>query len=173
MRSCGFCKYLNEGVCEKGYEIKKYEKLDGYARPKQCTKKQDSAKKKKESKDSYLNKKLDSLWGKAVKMQGYCSYCGKRPPEVVLHPHHIYSRRHFSTRWDIENGCCLCSGCHLFFAHKDVQEFADWLRNRKGAEELEKLRAKAFGVALFSKEDKKRMIDELENLINRREHGSI
>ena len=43
MRSCGYCKNLDteNGVCLKGYPIKKFEKLEGYSRPKNCTKKQE------------------------------------------------------------------------------------------------------------------------------------
>ena len=169
MRSCGYCKNLDteNGVCTKGYPIKKFEKLEGYSRPKNCTKKQDSAKKKRENSDKWLNKKLDEAWSKAVRLQGYCSYCGKRSPEVVLHAHHIFSRRHFSTRWDVENGVCLCTGCHLYIAHKDIQEFADWVLNRFGAECLERLRRKAHTPALFGKDDKRAILDDLEGIINK------
>lgn len=166
MRACGFCKWLDNGKCAKGYPVKKFEKIDGYSRPKNCTKKQDSVKRKKESSDAWLNKQLDKRWSEAVRLQGYCSYCGKRRPEVVLHAHHIFSRRHFATRWDIDNGVCLCTGCHLYIAHKDIQEFADWVRGRYGDEYIDRLRQKARSMALFSKEDKRAMLERLERYLN-------
>lgn len=162
MRSCGFCKWLKNDTCQKGYPITPFEKIGGYKRPKQCNKKQDSATKKRQSSDSWLNKQLDKLWSQKVREKGYCEYCGKKPPEVVLHAHHIYSRRHYSTRWDVKNGLCICTGCHLYKAHKDVQEFADWVVTHFGLEYVEKLREKAHSFAAFSKEDKKAMIEELK-----------
>lgn len=162
MRKCDFCKWLKEGRCLKGYEIFPFDKISGYKRPKQCTKKQESIKKRKQSSDSWLNKQLDKLWSCAVRSRGCCEYCGKKPPEVILHAHHIYSRRHFSTRWDTNNGVCLCTGCHLYKAHKDIQEFADWVRKHFGDEKVDGLRKKAFTEALFSKEDKISMFEDFK-----------
>lgn len=167
MRSCGFCKFLTDGICKKGYPIEPYEKIDGYKRPKHCTKKQESATKKKHNSDAYLNKQLDILWSKAVRSKGYCEYCGKKPPEVVLHAHHIYSRKKYSTRYDLENSVCLCTGCHLYKAHKDIQEFSDWVCKRLGKERLDKLRTKAHKIVKYTKEDKLYMITELEQKINK------
>lgn len=168
MRSCGYCKHLDteNGVCTKGYPIKKFEKLEGYSRPKNCTKKQDSVKKKRENSDKWLNNKLDDAWSKAVRLQGYCSYCGKRSPEVVLHAHHIFSRKKYSTRWDVENGVCLCMSCHLYSAHRNIQEFADWVCEKIGREKLDDLRKKANTIAKYTKEDKLRMIKELQEKID-------
>lgn len=163
MRSCGFCKWLKNGTCAKGYIITPFEKLSGYKRPKQCTKKQESVTLKKHSKDSWLNKQLDKLWSKKVRERGYCEYCLKRPPEVVLHAHHIFSRRHYSTRWLVENGICLCTGCHLYTAHKDIQEFSDWVRNHYGDDKINALRFQAFhGKFEFTKEEKEQMIEDLK-----------
>lgn len=162
MRACGYCKWLDQGICKKGYEIKPFEKLQGYSRPKQCTKKQDSVKKIRLNKDSYLNKTLDKLWSQKVRSKGFCEYCGRKPPEVVLHAHHIFSRRHYSTRWDVKNGVCLCSGCHLYVAHKDIQEFADWVLVHFGLEHIEDLRNKSHSLADFSKEQKLEMIQKFK-----------
>lgn len=162
MRTCGFCKWLKNGLCDKGYDIIPLEKIKGYKRPKQCTKKQESATKKKRNSDAYLNKQLDAFWSKSIRQKGYCELCGKRPPEVVLHAHHIFSRRHFSTRWDVRNGVCLCTGCHLYKAHKDIQEFADWVLVHFGLDYIEELRKKAHKEANFSKDDKIEMMEELK-----------
>jgi hypothetical protein len=166
MRACGFCKFLDGDKCKKGYPIERFEKLDGYKRPKYCTKKVDSVKKEKESKDSFLNKKLDNLWSQVVRSKGECELCGRKPPEVVLHAHHIFSRRWYSTRWDIKNGVCLCTGDHLFKAHKDVQEFSDWVQDRYGVDYIDDLRRKAHETADFTKEQKKELINNLQKMLD-------
>ena len=166
MRLCGFCKHLQDGVCAKGYIIEPLEKLNGFKRPKQCTKKQESVTKRKQASDSWLNKQLDKLWSQAVRQKGYCELCGRKPPEVVLHAHHIFSRRHYSTRWDVNNGLSLCNGCHLYSAHRNIQEFADWVCDKIGREKLDDLRKKAHTVVKYTKEDKLKMINELNEIID-------
>lgn len=165
MRTCGFCKWLKNDLCEKGYPITPFDKIKGFKRPKQCTKKQNSVTKERQSKDSYLNKQLDKLWSQAVRKRGYCEYCGKRPPEVVLHAHHIFSRRHFATRWDIQNGISLCNGCHLYKAHKDIQEFADWVTQHYGPDYIDDLRQKSRQMFDLSKEEKTELIEQLKKYL--------
>lgn len=173
MRKCGFCKFLVEGTCKKGFQVEPFEKLDGYKRPKNCTKKQESATKKKQESatkkkqesDSWLNKQLDKLWSEAVRSKGYCELCGRKPPEVVLHAHHIYSRTHRSTRYDLDNSVCLCMGCHLYTAHKSVQEFSDWICEKLGSEKLDSLRKKAHTAVKYTKEEKLEMIENLKKML--------
>ena len=166
MRKCDYCKWLENGTCKKGFQIEPFEKLSGYKRPKNCTKKQESVTKKKHNSDSWLNKQLDKLWSEVVRSKGECELCGRKPPEVVLHAHHIYSRTHRSTRYDLENSVCLCMGCHLYTAHKSVQEFSDWVCDKLGSEKLEALRKKAHTIVKYTKEDKIRMIKELQEKID-------
>lgn len=168
MRTCGFCKWLKEGFCSKGYDIIPLEKINGYKRPKQCNKKQESALKKKHNSDSWLNKQLDMLWSQVVRKNGYCEYCGKKggkDGEVVLHAHHIFSRRYFSTRWDVRNGVCLCNGCHLYKAHKDIQEFSDWVVEHFGEEKIQAIRESSHKIVDFSKEEKKEIMENLKKML--------
>lgn len=165
MRACGYCKWLSDGTCKKGFQVEKFEKLDGYKRPKNCTKKQESVTKKKHNSDSWLNKQLDKLWSEVVRSKGACELCGRRPPEVVLQAHHIFSRRNYSTRWDIKNGVCLCTGDHIYKAHKDIQEFADWVQSKYGVDYIDDLRQKAHSTADFTKEEKVEMIEKLKNCL--------
>ena len=162
MRTCGFCKWLVEGVCKKGFQVEPFEKINGYKRPKNCTKKQESVTKKKQASDSWINKQLDKLWSAAVRKKGYCELCGRKPPEVVLHAHHIYSRTHRSTRYDLDNSVCLCMGCHLYTAHKSVQEFSDWVGEKLGSEKLDALRKKAHTPVKYTKEEKLEMLEKLK-----------
>ena len=166
MRACGYCKWLTDGTCKKGFQVEKFEKIDGYKRPKNCTKKQESVTKKKHNSDSWLNKQLDKLWSEVVRSKGACELCGRRPPEVVLHAHHIFSRKKYSTRYDLDNSVCLCMACHLYSAHRNIQEFADWVCEKIGREKLDDLRKKANTIAKYTKEDKLRMIKELQEKID-------
>jgi hypothetical protein len=78
----------------------------------------------------------------------------------MLNSHHIYSRSNRSTRWDLENGVCLCVGHHTFStkfsAHKTPTEFTEWLYGVKGEEFMSELRVNAHSIAklkLFEKEE--------------------
>ncbi|MFC1535789.1 hypothetical protein ACFL4H_00315 [Candidatus Neomarinimicrobiota bacterium] len=87
----------------------------------------------------------DGLFAKQVKENAsmVCEKCGK---ERILHTHHFYSRANYSTRWDYDNGFCLCSGCHIlsstFSAHKTPAEFVEWCIEYRGQEWYDNLRQK-------------------------------
>lgn len=77
-------------------------------------------------------KKLDDLWSEIVKLEGKCEKCGSR---VNLNAHHIFGRRNFSVRWNLDNGISLCVSCHKFgrhSAHESPMEFANWLIQERG-----------------------------------------
>ena len=72
----------------------------------------------------------DRLWSNIVRINaGFaCEHCGK---QGKVDAHHIITRSDKNLRWDLENGICLCSGCHTlsskFSAHKTPNEFRIWL----------------------------------------------
>jgi len=74
-----------------------------------------------------LEAELDKLWSLAVKKRdGYkCVRCGK----PAVHAHHIFSRRHKRTRWEVKNGIALCYRDHWYWvrsaAPADKQEYLD------------------------------------------------
>ena len=80
-------------------------------------------------------KTLDQKWSKKVKTKGFCEKCGKT---TYLNAHHFYSRSIRSVRWDVDNGFCLCTGCHVFSskfsAHKTPAEFVEWAIEQRGQE---------------------------------------
>lgn len=93
-------------------------------------------------------RKLDLLWAKGVKLRarGRCEYCGK---DTGLNSHHIFSRSNLRTRWDYNNGVCLCVSHHVFgqmSAHKAPIEFVEWLKEKRGEGWYERLREKAKSV---------------------------
>ena len=90
-----------------------------------------------------LIKKLDTAWSKRIKQFGSCEVCGKNKP---LNAHHFYSRSIRVVRWDIDNGFCLCVGCHVFSsnfsAHKTPAEFVEWAIEKRGDDWYDDLKIK-------------------------------
>ena len=78
---------------------------------------------------------LDNLWSKLVKEKAHhiCERCGKRES---LNSHHVFGRRSYSVRWDIDNGVCLCASCHrfssVFSAHETPTLFTEWVIKKRG-----------------------------------------
>ena len=101
---------------------------------------------KKQSSKGYIEAKQDVIWAKFVKdnADNKCEYCGKT---THLNSHHIFSRSNKAVRHDVDNGICLCSGHHVlnsdFSAHKAPAEFIEWVKEYRGLEWYERLRAKA------------------------------
>jgi hypothetical protein len=80
-----------------------------------------------------LKNKADKLWSQIIraKNKGRCEVCGK----PANNPHHIISRKNLTLRWDVRNGCLLCSGCHTLkrkSAHADPMWFiSEWLTQNR------------------------------------------
>jgi len=94
-----------------------------------------------------VEKQLDVVWAKSVKKLAgdKCEVCEKTER---LNSHHLFSRVHKSTRWLVENGVCLCYGHHRWLAHgKDSEKFRDWVINKRGQDEFDRLKIKAYGRA--------------------------
>ena len=97
-----------------------------------------------------MDRRLLALWQEIVKRRaGYkCEYCGR---VNRLQAHHIFSKTNLGTRWDIENGVCLCSGHHNYYAHKEPESFRRWLLKKRFTEErYTLLYHKARGVTKFT-----------------------
>ena len=135
----------------------KYSKLDQVPAKKE-KKKVDKKYRKK------LENKLDKIWSEKVCLIGRCECCGKTG---LLHAHHLFSRSRKSTRWDINNGCCLCPGCHVFSsilsAHKAPLEFSRWLMTYKHPDFLSRVEQKSLETKKWTIEDLEK---ELKNLSN-------
>ena len=72
----------------------------------------------------------DSLWSLAVRIDwAYrCAICDHRGN---LNSHHLIPRQHTATRYDLQNGICLCKRCHQFCPkrspHQHGEGFRQWL----------------------------------------------
>lgn len=118
----------------------------------------------KKRKKNALNALLDTLWSKAVKIlaNNKCIRCGK---DSGLNSHHIIGRRNFATRWDINNGVCLCSLHHVFgsrwSAHQTPTKFIDFIKELKGQEWYDELEKKSNEI----KPDKEKLLAELKEIV--------
>lgn len=88
--------------------------------------------KKSQTDRKTLSKICLKLWAEYVKIRAKyaCEYCGKKEN---LNSHHFFSRSRNSVRYNVNNGICLCSGCHSLnnhSAHKNPL-FKDELIKRK------------------------------------------
>lgn len=81
---------------------------------------------------------LDDLWRRLVKIRdkGICRRCGK----LGLEAHHLFSRRHGSLRFLIDNGMSLCPSCHRF-AHSQPDTFRSWVISEIGEENYAEIEA--------------------------------
>ena len=114
--------------------------------------------------------KLDTAWSKLVKLRAgmKCEIEGcKHKP--TLNSHHIFSRKNRSTRWDIENGLCLCIGHHTmsskFSAHGNPIAFTYWLEEYKGSDFIDNLSFKAHSTMKWSNNEKDILLTELNKEI--------
>lgn len=78
-----------------------------------------------------LRNKLDKAWSKVITSKGKCEVCKSTES---LNAHHIEGRRNLALRWELKNGVCLCSGCHVFrkeSAHQSPEWFHFWLEDNR------------------------------------------
>lgn len=75
----------------------------------------------------------DALWRDIVLRPGKCALCGQPGRD----PHHIFGRGR-TVRWLLENGVCLCRGCHRMVTDSICPE--QW-RVILASENYERLRA--------------------------------
>ncbi len=118
---------------------------------------------KKQSKSRVI-KRLDALVSEIVRSRGKCEAEGEGGMKCSrqLQAAHIFSRSHKGTRWDLRNGLCLCSGHHLFWAHKEPYEFAKFCLKRLGAATMDALQIKARQITKLSVQDLLNIEDELK-----------
>lgn len=95
-----------------------------------------------------LENKCLRLWKQYIKERAKytCEMCGTKTAQ--MHPHHIFSVGRHSTRYEPDNGICLCASHHNWRgAHStqyDIQKaYHEWMEGYKGVEFLEALKAKS------------------------------
>lgn len=69
-----------------------------------------------------------------------CQRCG-RPGNNA---HHIFSRKYLSCRHLPQNLILLCFACHLHVAHGEPEKFRDFIIQRIGQSEFDRLKVSAY-----------------------------
>ena len=116
-----------------------------------------------------LYKKLDTLWSLLVRKDCVCELCGYegkyKGKMKKFDAHHIKKRGNLSTRWDLNNGVCLCKGCHRFKVHMDTFTVAiliDKLKKKLGKKWYEDLVNKTNKIVKYSTSDLEELVEKLE-----------
>lgn len=115
-----------------------------------------------------LIKIADDLWSEAVKVN-YWYKCAYSWESENLNSHHIESRSHFATRWDLDNWICLTSTHHTFSqefsAHKTPAKFRDWLIDTKWEKYVNWLYSKSREIVKITPDFIKEKIQILKEFI--------
>jgi hypothetical protein len=110
-----------------------------------------------------LHNKLDRITSLIIRSRGVCAKC-RTEDYSRLQTAHIFHRRHFSVRWDFDNLLCLCSGCHLYWAHLEPIEFTEFVREYLGEEKYAALKIKAHQIKQWSIEEMQNLLAEYQTL---------
>jgi hypothetical protein len=110
-----------------------------------------------------LEKELDKLWSRAViSSDKACRYSNSTDR---LSAHHIRSRRHAITRWNLENGLCLAWSVH-FLQKANPELFHDRIIEIIGQKEYNRLKKISDQTYKWSLEELERIKEQLLEAIN-------
>ena len=107
---------------------------------------------------------LDRLFSQYIKARDKC--CQRCGGSGGLQTSHFWGRGRKSVRWDSENSCLLCYGCHQYF-HANPAEHTEWFIQRLGQERFNLLSARTRILARYI--DKEAIRIYLENEIKKLE----
>lgn len=115
---------------------------------------------------------LDRLWSKAVKVirGGKCEYCGATSNNTQIDAHHIYGRRNYGVRFEVDNGVVLCANHHEFStefsAHQTPLEFTEWIKTKRSKDLIDTLKCKANKICRAFEIDRELIRDSLKEITN-------
>ena len=75
----------------------------------------------------------------------------------------MFRRECRGTRWDLENGICLCRRCHRIQRHKP-HDFLVWVGERMGEEAFQALGDRSRRITKFTEEDRQTLLAELKDV---------
>ena len=128
------------------------------------------ASKKKPSK-TVLVKKLDTVFSKYVRalystdgmVECYTCNCTKPIPE--MHCGHFMSRRHYATRWEVDNCRPQCVSCNMFNQGQQYI-FGKRLEAELGVGRVDQLRELRHEIMKYKTGDYLDMIDSFTSLLD-------
>ncbi len=112
-----------------------------------------------------LKRKLDKLVSEIVRKRRKCEHCGKKEN---LQCAHIFPRTCMNLRFSLDNCLVLCLRCHLYWAHKNPIEFAEWVKKYLGEDKYELLKKAHYKVAKYTIDDLQTKLKILEEGLNGR-----
>jgi len=99
---------------------------------------------KKKTKRKKLDDDSLKIWSLIIRLPQKCEICGRQQSElnkVFFQAHHVVSRRYSAGRWSLDNGLCLCRGCH-FLEKPDPEKFRDMILGAIGKNKFNELKEK-------------------------------
>ena len=112
-----------------------------------------------------LRDQLDKLWAGIIKQRAnnICEYedCSRT---TYLNSHHIFGKMNMATRWNLENGLCLCCGHHTlntFSAHQSPA-FEDWIKKHIGKERYRRIEARSHTIKKWTIPELKELVEEFK-----------
>lgn len=116
----------------------------------------------KEPSKRNIEKDCLDLWSKCVRTkQRVCRICGStyRPQG-----HHIRGRGNASTRYDLQNGLCICAKCHCLQKFNS-ERFQDLVISVIGEAEYKRLKMKSLQTYKWTVEELKDLKSELRMIL--------
>jgi hypothetical protein len=110
-----------------------------------------------------LEKELDKLFSQAVIARD--KVCKVSNSDYRLSVHHIRSRRHAITRWNIDNGICLSWKVHSL-QHYNPELFHDKIIECIGQKKYDHLKELSNMTYKFSIDELLRIKEQLQEVIN-------
>ena len=108
-----------------------------------------------------IRRECDQLWSRAVHERAgdRCELCGGNPHSA----HHIFTRgSSLATRWDLDNGICLCIRCHYAVHSGNLStEYQALIRDVVGDDRFERIRRKHRTKVTLRKADFEQIRDGL------------
>lgn len=120
------------------------------------------------SKRQKLIKECDTLWSKCVIARDRT--CRATNSDQKLSAHHIRSRTHHSTRWDLSNGLCLSWNVH-FLQKANPERFQDQIIDIIGDEKYQALKRKSLMPVDYSVADLEDIKADLKQKLSKIEFG--
>ena len=119
--------------------------------------------KKKKTKKQILEAECDKLWSQCIIARDRT--CRGTNSLDRLSAHHIRSRTHRSTRWDLDNGLCLSWKVH-FLQKANPERFQDLIINIIGDEKYQALKRKSLTPVNYTTADLEDIRDDLRKKLN-------
>jgi hypothetical protein len=125
--------------------------------------------KSKKSEKKKLEEECDRLWSKCIIARDKtCRYYNTDSDR--LSAHHIRSRTHKSTRWDLDNGICLSWKVH-FLQKANPERFQDMVIEIIGDGKYQALKSKSLKVYNYNIKDLEDLKEHLKRKLSRIEAG--